>query len=122
LQHDGRQRFVALVYGTNWLTSAGGARQIVVAFAHVNPTPNRRLRMALISQNIPTDLMSTNEEFRKLAQEHSRYEEQLHQLTLQPYLSSEDLLLEAQLKKLKLRLKDQMQQLISRRRREQPRA
>jgi hypothetical protein len=77
--------------------------------------------MALISQNIPADLMSTNEEFRKLAQEHSRYEEQLHQLTLQPYLSSEDLLLEGELKKMKLRLKDQMQQLISRRRHEQPR-
>jgi len=63
--------------------------------------------------------MSTSEEFRNLAQEHSRYEEQLHQLTGRPYLSSEDILLEAQLKKLKLRLKDQMQQLIARRRREQ---
>jgi uncharacterized protein YdcH (DUF465 family) len=76
--------------------------------------------MTLMSQDIPGDLMST-EEFRKLAQEHSRYEEQLHQLNHQPYLSSEDILLEAQLKKLKLRLKDQMQQLIARRRREQMR-
>jgi hypothetical protein len=75
--------------------------------------------MALMSQDIPGDLMSTSEEFRKLAQEHSRYEEQLHQLTRQPYLSSEDILLEARLKKLKLRLKDQMQQLVARRRREQ---
>jgi hypothetical protein len=78
--------------------------------------------MALTSQGTPGDLISTSEEFRKLAQEHSRYEEQLHQLTLQPYLSSEDILLEAQLKKMKLRLKDQMQQLISRGRREQLRA
>jgi len=75
--------------------------------------------MTLMSRDIPGDLMSTSEEFRNLAQEHSRYEEQLHQLTGQPYLSSEDILLEAQLKKLKLRLKDQMQQLIARRRREQ---
>jgi hypothetical protein len=75
--------------------------------------------MDLTSRDIPGDLMSSNEEFRKLAQEHSRYEEQLHQLTRQPYLSSEDILLEAQLKKLKLRLKDQMQQLVARRRREQ---
>lgn len=77
--------------------------------------------MTLLSQDIPGDLMSTSEEFRNLAQEHSRYEDQLHQLTRQPYLSSEDILLEAQLKKQKLRLKDQMQQLIARRRREQPR-
>lgn len=76
--------------------------------------------MAVTSQDIPGDLMSTNEEFRKLAQEHSRYEEQLHQLTRQPYLNSEDILLEAQLKKMKLRLKDQMQQLVARRR-EHPR-
>lgn len=77
--------------------------------------------MTLMSQDIPGDLMSTSEEFRNLAREHSRYEEQLHQLTRQPYLSSEDILLECQLKKLKLRLKDQMQQMIARRRREQPR-
>jgi hypothetical protein len=75
--------------------------------------------MTLMSRDIPGELMSSNEEFRNLAKEHSRYEEQLHQLTRQPYLSCEDLLLEAQLKKLKLRLKDQMQQLVARRRREQ---
>ncbi|MGB6483979.1 MAG: YdcH family protein [Candidatus Acidiferrales bacterium] len=75
--------------------------------------------MTLTSQDIPGELMSTNEEFRNLAQEHSRYEEQLHQLTRQPYLSSEDILLEVQLKKMKLRLKDQMQQLVARRRSEQ---
>ncbi|HLW81063.1 MAG TPA: YdcH family protein [Candidatus Acidoferrales bacterium] len=75
--------------------------------------------MPLTAQDIPGDLMSSNEEFRKLAQEHSRYEQQLQQLTRQPYLSSEDILLEGQLKKMKLRLKDQMQQLIAHRRREQ---
>lgn len=72
------------------------------------------------AQEIPGDLMSNDAEFRKLAQEHSRYEEQLHQLTRQPYVSSEDIVLEAQIKKLKLRLKDQMQQLLARRRRESP--
>jgi uncharacterized protein YdcH (DUF465 family) len=74
--------------------------------------------MADLAQDVPGDLMSTDEEFRKLAQAHSQYEQQLTQLTRQTYLSSEDILLEAQLKKHKLRLKDQMQQLIARRRRE----
>ena len=75
--------------------------------------------MTLMSQDIPGDLMSSSEEFQKLAQEHSRYEEQLQRLTHQPYLSSEDIQLEARLKKLKLRLKDQMQQMIARRRRDE---
>lgn len=74
--------------------------------------------MAVTAQEIPADLMSNDEEFRKLAQEHSRYDDQLRQLTRQPYLSSEDMLLEVQIKKLKLRLKDQMQQRIARYRRE----
>lgn len=75
--------------------------------------------MTLMSQDIPGDLMSSSDEFQKLAQEHSRYEEQLQRLTCQPYLSLEDIQLEGQLKKLKLRLKDQMQQLIARRRRDE---
>jgi len=75
--------------------------------------------MPLTAQDFPGDLISSSDEFRKLAQEHSRYEEQLQQLTRQPYLSSEDILLEGQLKKLKLRLKDQMLQLIAHRSREQ---
>jgi uncharacterized protein YdcH (DUF465 family) len=74
--------------------------------------------MADLAQDVPGDLMSTDEEFRKLAQAHSQYEQRLTQLTRQTYLNSEDILLEAQLKKHKLRLKDQMQQLIARRRRE----
>ena len=72
------------------------------------------------AQEIPGDLMSNDAEFRKLAQEHLRYEEQLHQLTRQRYVSCEDIVLEAQIKKMKLRLKDQMLQLLAQRRRESP--
>ena len=68
--------------------------------------------MPVSAQENPGDLMAHDEQFQKLAQEHSRYEEQLKQLTQQIYLSAEDILLESQLKKVKLRLKDQMQQLI----------
>jgi len=76
--------------------------------------------MPATAQEIPGDLISNDPEFCRLAQEHSRFEEQLHRLTRQAYLSAEDMLLEVQIKKLKLRLKDQMQQLIARRRRESP--
>jgi uncharacterized protein YdcH (DUF465 family) len=52
-------------------------------------------------------------EFQKLSQEHSEYEKQLQQLSTSPYLSSEDILLEAELKKKKLRLKDLMERRIA---------
>jgi uncharacterized protein YdcH (DUF465 family) len=73
--------------------------------------------MPVSAQDNPGDLIAHDEQFRKLALEHSRYEEQLQQLNRQPYLSAEDILLETQLKKIKLRLKDQMQQMIALRRR-----
>lgn len=72
--------------------------------------------MPVPAQEIPGDLMAYDAEFQRLAQEHSQYDLQLQQLTKQPYLSSEDILLESQLKKIKLRLKDQMQLMITRRR------
>ena len=76
--------------------------------------------MPATAQEIPGDPVSNDAEFRKLAQEHSRYEEQLHQLTRQPYVSSEDIVLEAQIKKLKLRIKDEMQRVLARHRRASP--
>ncbi len=59
-------------------------------------------------------LLASDPEFQRLASEHSRYETQLEQLTKQPYLNSEDLILEIKLKKLKLRVKDEMERFISR--------
>ena len=54
-------------------------------------------------------LLAADTEFRRLAEEHSRYAAQLDQITTESYRSAEDLLLESQLKKLKLRVKDQME-------------
>lgn len=53
-------------------------------------------------------------EFQRLSQEHSSYEEQLQQLSRSPYRSSEAILLEAELKKMKLKVKDQMLRLSTR--------
>lgn len=55
------------------------------------------------------DAVDADPEIQRLAQEHSRYEAQLQQLTTSPYLSAEDILLEADLKKMKLRVKDEME-------------
>jgi uncharacterized protein YdcH (DUF465 family) len=54
-------------------------------------------------------LMATHEEFRKLAQEHTQYELRLDSLTQKRFLTDDEKLEEVRLKKLKLRLKDQME-------------
>ena len=55
------------------------------------------------------ELLTTHEEFRKLAQEHTQYAKRLDTLTQKRYLSEDEKLEEVRLKKLKLRLKDQME-------------
>lgn len=56
-------------------------------------------------------LLTTNEEFQKLAQEHTQYSQRLDSLTQKRYLSEDEKLEEVRLKKLKLRLKDQMESI-----------
>jgi uncharacterized protein YdcH (DUF465 family) len=56
-------------------------------------------------------LLVSNDEFRKLAQEHTRYAERLESLTQKRYLTEDEKLEEVRLKKLKLRLKDQMESI-----------
>jgi uncharacterized protein YdcH (DUF465 family) len=62
---------------------------------------------------IREQLLHADAEFQKLVEEHARYSSQLQQITKAPYLSAEDLLLESELKKLKLRLKDEMERRVA---------
>ena len=60
----------------------------------------------------PRDLlMSSHDEFRRLAQEHLQYSQRLEALTQKRYLTEDEKLEEVRLKKLKLRLKDQMENI-----------
>ena len=61
-------------------------------------------------------LMKTDEEFRRLAEQHAQYHKQLEALEAKPRLTPEEEMEEHRLKKLKLRLKDQMNAIISRNR------
>jgi uncharacterized protein YdcH (DUF465 family) len=56
-------------------------------------------------------LFENHEEFRKLALEHTQYERRLDSLTQKRYLTDDEKLEEVRLKKLKLRLKDQMEHI-----------
>lgn len=64
-------------------------------------------------------LAAQNDEFRKLAQEHAQYSHRLDSLTQKRFLSDDEKLEEVRLKKLKLRLKDQMELLEQQFRRDQ---
>ncbi len=72
--------------------------------------------MPISPQEVREQLLASDAEFQRLCEEHSRYEAQLEQLSKTPYLSSEDIIREVTLKKLKLRVKDQMELLVARRR------
>jgi uncharacterized protein len=58
--------------------------------------------------SVREQLLASHEEFRRLAQEHTQYSQQLSSLTEKRYLSDDEQLEEVRLKKLKLRVKDQM--------------
>ena len=56
-------------------------------------------------------LLNNHEEFRQLVLEHTQYEQRLDSLTQKRFLTDDEKLEEVRLKKLKLRLKDQMQNI-----------
>ena len=58
-------------------------------------------------------LMATSEEYRQLAGQHSDFARKLDDLESLPHLTEEQQLEETRLKKLKLRLKDQMEAIVS---------
>jgi uncharacterized protein YdcH (DUF465 family) len=59
-------------------------------------------------------LMATSEEFRALAEQHCQYHKLLEALEAKPHLTDEEQAEEHRLKKIKLRLKDQMNEILGR--------
>jgi len=64
-----------------------------------------------MATQVRDQLLASNEDFRKLLEEHSQYSQRLEALITRKYLSEDEKLEEVRLKKLKLRLKDQMESL-----------
>jgi uncharacterized protein YdcH (DUF465 family) len=75
--------------------------------------------MQITQDELKAHLMETDAEFQQLAHKHCEYKKMLEQFSSRQFLSPEEQLEETRIKKLKLRLKDQMQEIIDRYRHEQ---
>jgi uncharacterized protein YdcH (DUF465 family) len=64
-----------------------------------------------MATSLREELLASHDEFRRLAQEHSQFCQRLEILLQKRYLSEEEKLEEVRLKKLKLRIKDQMESI-----------
>ena len=70
-------------------------------------------------EELKAHLMATNDEFRSLADRHAQYHKQLEELEAKSHLTLDDEAEEQRLKKQKLRLKDQMNEMMARYRAQQ---
>lgn len=70
-------------------------------------------------EELKAHLIATNEEYRRLFGQHSEFARKLDDLESLPHLNEEEQLEEVRLKKLKLRLKDQMEAIVSQNRSQQ---
>ena len=64
-------------------------------------------------EDLKAHLIATNEEYRRLCGQHSEFARKLDALESLPHLTEEEQLEETRLKKMKLRLKDQMEAIVA---------
>ena len=69
-------------------------------------------------QDLKELLLQTDEDFRELAAQHHQLDDRLHELTAKSYLSEPEQVEEVTLKKKKLLLKDRMEDIMRRHRRD----
>ncbi len=70
----------------------------------------------MTQDELKAHLMDTNEEFRRLALQHQEYKKKLEEFNSRTYLTAEEQIEETRIKKMKLRLKDQMEEILNRHR------
>ena len=64
--------------------------------------------------DLKAHLMATNEEYRSLAEKHAEYHKQLEAIETKSHMTLQDEEEESRLKKQKLHLKDQMNEILAR--------
>jgi uncharacterized protein YdcH (DUF465 family) len=65
-------------------------------------------------EELKAHLLATNEGFRSLAEQHAQLKQQIGEIESKPHVTAADELEEQRLKKLKLHLKDQMNEIMAR--------
>ena len=65
-------------------------------------------------EELKRELLQSDDEYRQLATRHHDLDEQIHSLTARHYLSEPEQIEEVRLKKVKLQLKDQMENILRR--------
>jgi uncharacterized protein YdcH (DUF465 family) len=70
--------------------------------------------MASIARAPRDIVLETDAEYQRLSEQHRKYDGELQRISRAPYLSSEDLLEEIKLKKMKLLCKDEMERIAAR--------
>jgi uncharacterized protein len=64
-------------------------------------------------EDLKAHLLTINEQFRSLAEQHAQLKKKIEEIESQPHVTGADELEEQRLKKLKLRIKDQMNEIMS---------
>lgn len=64
-------------------------------------------------EDLKAHLLHTNDDFRSLAEQHAQYERELQEIENRPLVTEADEIEEQRIKKLKLRVKDQMNEIMS---------
>jgi uncharacterized protein YdcH (DUF465 family) len=64
-------------------------------------------------EDLKAHLLATNEQFRALAEQHAQLKKQIGAIESKPHVTPDDELEEQRLKKIKLRTKDQMNQILA---------
>jgi uncharacterized protein len=80
---------------------------------------HKECEMEQVQEELKAHLLATSEEFRQLAAQHAEYKRQLEEIESKPHVTPEDEAEEHRIKKLKLHLKDQMNEILARSRAEQ---
>ena len=70
--------------------------------------------MEITQEELKAHLMQSDEEFRNLAEQHATHKKRVEELEAKSHPSDEEIEEEHRLKKLKLHLKDQMAEIMSR--------
>jgi uncharacterized protein YdcH (DUF465 family) len=90
--------------------------QVNLTVSAWQPHKGDKSLMENTQEHLKAHLMQTDEEFRRLAEQHAQYHKQLEALEAKSHLTPEQEVEEHRLKKVKLQLKDQMNAIISRHR------